>query len=63
MVRRANHELVDIACIIVAETERAWKIDHGGDEECWVPKSQCEWDSETKTMTMPQWLAIDKGII
>ena len=65
MTTRENSksDLVDIACEITAETEKAFKIDHGGEEECWVPKSQCEWDATVKTMTMPEWLALDKGIL
>ena len=56
-------DLIDIACIITGETERAYRIDHGGKEECWVPKSLCEWDENSKTMTMPEWIAMEKGLI
>lgn len=44
------------------ETEKAYRFYDGGKEE-WLPKSQCEWDPDSKTMTMPEWLAKEKGFI
>lgn len=29
----------------------------------WLPKSEVEYDKETKTFTMPEWLAYEKGLI
>ena len=29
----------------------------------WLPKSQCEWDEGERVMTMPEWLAKEKGLI
>jgi hypothetical protein len=55
--------LIDIACIIVHETEKAYLIDHGGKEKVWIPKSQCEYDQHDKTMAMPEYIAKEKGII
>jgi hypothetical protein len=55
-------ELTDISGEIRAETERAFRFYDGSRTE-WVPKSQCEWDPESKTMTMPQWLALEKGFL
>lgn len=57
-----HNDLVDISGQIRAETERAWRFYDGARTE-WVPKSQCEWDNESQTMTMPQWLALEKGFI
>ena len=59
----AHSDIVDIACIITGETARAYRIDHGGEEECWVPKSLCEYDETDKTMAMPEWIAQEKGLI
>lgn len=56
-------DLIDIAGIVKHQTEKAYLFDGGGDEAVWLPKSQCEWDEEEKTMTMPEWLAKDKGLI
>jgi hypothetical protein len=59
----SKSDIIDIACIIIGETEKAYRIDHGGESPCWVPKSQVEWDDNDNTMAMPEWLAFDKGII
>ena len=56
-------DLVDNDCTIVGETDKAYRIDAGGERPVWVPKSMCEWDASDKTMAMPQWLATDKGLI
>ena len=55
-------ELIDISGEIKAETEKAYKF-YDGKVEVWLPKSQCEWDVDSKVMTMPEWLAKDKGLI
>ncbi len=70
--------LIDIACLIVHETAKAYLITDGGSGEhidlltgevssrekrVWVPKSLVEWDPDTKTMTMPEHLAADRGLI
>lgn len=57
--------LVDIACEVIAETDKAFRIDDG-DTRCWVPKSQVEWHEEKNgfgTMVMPENLAQEKGLI
>jgi hypothetical protein len=59
----SKRELVDIECTLLVETEKAYKFDVGKDEGVWLPKSQCEWDIDTHTVTMPVWLAIDKGLV
>lgn len=56
-------DLVDIACIIKIERDKAYLIDHGGKESVWVPKSLCSYDDTDKAMTMPEWLAKEKGLI
>jgi len=55
-------DLIDIACLIIRETEKAYCIDHGSGE-CWVPKSLVEWDESDHTMAMPEWLAKAEGLI
>jgi hypothetical protein len=56
-------DLVDIACVILRQTERAYCIDAGTGDDVWLPKSQCQWDESDHTMAMPEWLAKDKGLI
>lgn len=55
-------DLVDIAGEIQHQTERAYLF-FDGVQKVWLPKSQCEWDENERTMAMPQWLAYEKGLI
>lgn len=55
-------DLIDIAAEIKRETEKAYYIDDGANQ-LWLPKSQCEWNQDDGTFTMPEWLAKDKGLI
>ena len=55
-------DLVDIAGEIRCETDKAFQFFDGA-TTVWLPKSQCEWDQDDKTMAMPEWLALDKGLI
>jgi hypothetical protein len=54
--------LVDIAGEIKGETEKAYRF-FDGTRTVWLPKSQCEWDSDEKVMTMEGWLAKEKELI
>jgi hypothetical protein len=56
--------------IVLAETEKAWRVKWGDDEDerAWVPKSQCEiegkaYTGRVVTLTLPVSLAQDKGMI
>jgi len=54
-------DIVDIACEIRAETERAIQI-FDGDKTVWLPRSQVE-IGDDGTVAMPSWLATEKGLI
>lgn len=54
-------DLVDIACEIRAETERALQI-YDGERTVWLPRSQIEIGADG-TIAMPEWLAKDKELI
>lgn len=57
-------DLIDIACIIRHETQRAWLIDVGNEKPVWVPKSQVEvYEDKGTIITMPEWLAKEKGLV
>jgi hypothetical protein len=60
--KQHENELTDITGEIRGETERAWRF-FDGKIIVWLPKSQCEWDENDKTMTLPVWLAKDKELI
>jgi hypothetical protein len=55
-------DLVDVAGEVRGETDKAYRFFDGA-QTVWLPKSQCEWDADYKTMAMPAWLAQDKGLI
>jgi hypothetical protein len=54
-------DLVDIACEIRAQTERAIQI-FDGKITVWLPRSQIE-IGDDGTVTMPEWLAIERELI
>jgi hypothetical protein len=67
-----RNNLIDIECTLHADPSGALAIlvSDDGDEDnaVWLPRSQIEYDrnacrGEIITVTMPEWLATDKGII
>lgn len=44
------------------DTERAYAIEDD-DGIVWLPKSQVDLDESDGTFTMPEWLAIEKGLV
>lgn len=63
MVDVMSIKLCDLEGQLRRETDKAFFVyftDMG--VEVWVPKSQVEYDGD-KTFTMPEWLAIDKGLV
>lgn len=55
-------DLVDIDATVRHRTDSAYLLDVGGNAPVWVPKSQVE-DNGDGTFTMPEWLAMEKGMI
>jgi hypothetical protein len=58
----SKRELVDIAGEVTGETDKAYRF-YDGRITVWLAKSQCQWDKDDKTMTMPEWIAKDKELI
>lgn len=57
-------ELVELHGAVNGETEKAWRFKPMDSYEYfWLPKSQVEWDEHDSTMTIPEWLALEKGLI
>jgi len=46
---------------ILRETEKAYLLEIDG-EEVWLPKSHVTLDKQNKEITIPDWLATEKGI-
>lgn len=55
-------KLIDIDGEVVGETDLAYRFNDGA-KMVWLPKSQVEWNIDYQTMTMPEWLAMDKELI
>ncbi len=53
-------DLVELECETLHETDKAILI-AVGDEKAWLPKSMVEF--EDGTVTLPEWLAIEKRLI
>lgn len=66
-MRSKRDEIVDICAVIHHRTDRAVLIDHGGKDKVWLPLAHAEVeaneDGRTHTVSIPQWLAEDKGIV
>ena len=57
-----RHEITEIAGEVHHETEKAYLF-YDGINKVWLPKSQCQWDEDEQTMSVPEWLALEKGLI
>ena len=55
--------LIDLEARLMHETEKARRFDFGGSEPIWLPKSAHEWDPVEHMVTLPEPLAIEKGLI
>lgn len=60
-------DLVDISVVLVHQTEKAVLVDHGGEASVWLPRSAIEIERDgngkTWTVTLPERLAQEKGLI
>lgn len=59
--------LVDISCTLEHETTKAWLLDVGDNEPIWIPKSVGELeksdDGKSYMLTLPEYIANEKGLI
>jgi len=55
-----NHDIITIDVKPKHETEKAYLFENLKGKDVWIPKSQCEYDVE---LQLPEWLALDKGLI
>lgn len=68
MTHPYKSDLVDVECLVLRETEKAYGVANNlgkgkTSEVVWIPKSQCQRNVDDGTITMPEWLAMDKGLI
>lgn len=59
-------DLIDLTVVVKHTTDRAVLVDDGT-RRAWLPLSQVEVapndDGRTHTVTCPEWLATDKGLV
>lgn len=59
--------LIDVVCQFLFETDAAICItDEDPAKKIWLPKSQIEFEIDNRnlvTITLPEWLATEKGLI
>ena len=53
--------LIDIPARLIHETEKAWLLTTDDTNKVWIAKSAAEFDGET--LTLPEPLALEKGLI
>lgn len=62
----SKSDLIDIDVDLKHETAKAYLVNAGGDD-VWIPKSQCEFEMGDKPpsgkLTLPEWLAENKGLV
>lgn len=60
-------ELVDVELMLMGETAQAIRVEDADENTVWLPKSQIEIERRPNdrviTVTMPQWLAEEKGLV
>lgn len=60
-MRRRDDPVTIKVDTLVRETELAWLLAIDGDE-VWIAKSQGELDEANSEVTIPEWLADEKGL-
>jgi hypothetical protein len=55
-------KIIDLEAELIHETDRAWLLGING-EEVWLPKSLVEYNEQDKVVTLPERIAIDKGLV
>jgi len=46
---------------ILSTTDKAWLLKFDNNKNVWLPKSQCNIDIDKHQITLPSWLAREKG--
>ena len=67
-----DDKLVDVECVVRMRREKAIAVAdgtmldkgtrHEREKYFWLPLSQCQ-ENDDGTVTMPEWLALEKGLI
>ncbi len=58
---KKNNEIIMLDLKPIHETEKAYLVENLKEQKVWIPKSQC--DSFGNEFQLPEWLALEKGLI
>lgn len=58
-----KNERVEVAAVLVHETEGAYLLDVGEAENVWIPKSRAEPGDDKAIWLIEEWLAEREGLI
>ena len=64
-----NKEAIDVAVVVKRVTDKALLVNFGAPKDEWVPKSQISDGPDsapgygTTSIFIPEWLAIEKGMV
>jgi hypothetical protein len=64
-----NDDPVEVNCVLLFDNEESYKIEDADGREIFLPKLHCALDpkdaeeGEDITVTMPEWLAVEKGLV
>lgn len=58
---KKNHDIIELKLTAQVITDKAIMVENLKGEKVWLPKSQCEIDDDS--IQIPEWLALDKGLI
>ena len=65
-IKSIDCDYIELTGTIEAKTEKALLFNDGGGKEVWLPLSQIEDQEEENgilTIIIPEWLAIDEGLV
>ena len=54
--------MIELDLDLEDESEKSFLVSDGKNA-CWIPKSLVEYDTETGKFSMPEWLALERGLI
>jgi hypothetical protein len=57
-----NNRIVQLAGWVEVETERAYLFNTGW-RKTFLRKTQCLWHDDSKEMTLPEWLAMERNLV
>lgn len=63
MAREDDDEIIEVGADLIRSTEKAWLVRSDVGEEIWIPKSLAEYNERRSELSLPRWLAMQRGLI